>query len=877
MKTRIYQITFLALLFIGMVVFVDRSGRMIDQVKHEAKFENPDERRLFEIMKRGGEIDPVKVEKGRKIFRDLMAKEMEKPAMRDGGIAAWQDLGPKNIGGRIRAIAIHPINVNTILVGAAAGGIWKSTDGGVNWTLKNPTVQAYPVTSIVYDPFDSSILYAATGEYRGGGPEFPGVGVLKSVDGGESWSVLNTPQGANFMWLSKIEMNPLLENSFFVAGTTADINGTGDNGSQGVLYRSNDGGNSWITVWIGTSHIYDLEINPNDTSEIVIGTNSDARISSNSGVVFNNEIGNAPNITVPNGWLSRRCEVEYCLLDPTNIYVSHFVVDDVDNDGFLDSYGTRLWRTTNGGGNWSLLSSTTGTGSTTNPLTRQGNYSHSLWSDPSDCTRALLGGIDLWKWQSNNLTRITDWIDDISGNSATGTNNSVHADFHVIIEEPGYDGTTNKKVWLGNDGGVYGTNDIWAASLNSGWFARNTELNITQLYGADISLSGDTIIGGAQDNSYFIDVNSSNGLQTWSPYSTGDGGFCAVNKTNTSIIYSTTQNGSVYRSTDGGATFCNIARLNGGAQFGCCPCGNFFNNGGVTDNPSFISPFQIDPINQSQVYFGANQLWRGANNGNNWTPIKASVGSRISSMDFARDASGVAWVGYVNGRVDRRTSLVSAWDRVDTNDGGINVGTVTDIAISPLDANRVMLTAGGYNQNNIYLTEDGGITWELRNLGFDMHIETVTWHPTIPNWVYVGTDVGMFASQDNGLSWSVAPIFGNNEGPVYTQVAELFWQGDGSATYPYYLCAATHGRGLWRSFAPVVRELYVDKNCSFCGLGTEAFPYKTFREAFDKAGPGSRIVFKTAGIYEEGAPTMLVNEDIEIVKADGVIGSVIIK
>lgn len=856
-----------------------------------AKTEAPDERREFEISKRGGNINVAKVEAARKKMRKLISQAKPSTNLRDGGVQAWVDLGPKDIGGRIRAIAVKPNDANTIFIGAAAGGIWRSTDGGTNWTLRNNSFQAYPVTSIVYDPFNINIMYASTGEYRGGGPEFPGVGVLKSTNGGSSWSLTTPPNGPNFLWLSKIVMNPLLQNSFFVCGTTGGPTANSEQNGSAALYRSDNGGQSWRTVWTSntSAFIADMEIHPTDTSEIIIGTDNNVRKSNNSGVSFSSQMGNSPKITTVNDWFGRRCEVEYCENDPDNIYVSRHQILDANGNGMWEDVGTELWRSTNGGVNWSLLSSTTGTDEDVNPLTSQGNYSHVLWADPSNCSRAILGGINLWKWQNNILTRITDWVDDIDGN-VLGTNNSVHADFHVVVEDPSYNGSTNRKVWLGNDGGIYGTNDIWSASLNSGWFAKNTELNITQLYGADISLDGNVVVGGAQDNGYFFDTNNNNNLQTYSVYSTGDGGYCAVNKINPTTFYTTTQRGSVYRTNNGGSTFCNVLRLNGGSQFNCCnSCGNFANNSGNSDGPLFIAPFKIDPNNQSHLYAGANQLWRGTNTGNGWASIKPAIADvpeelnpAISCIDIlhigpSNFISNTIWVGHANGAVFKTTNAGSAWERVDENGIGLRDAYITDIAIHPFDDDKVAVTVGGFDDQHIYLTEDAGDTWAEISLGFDVHVETVTWHPFILDWLYVGTDVGMFASQNNGMDWSVDPVYAESEGPVSTQIAELFWQGDGSAAFPYYLCAATHGRGIWRSFAPVGRELYVDKDCTFCGLGSELIPYKTFREALDKAGPGSRIVFLTSGIYEEGAGAMLVNEDIEIVKADGVSGSVVIK
>ena len=835
--------------------------------------ENYKDRENFQLLKRGGAISYNKVEAGLNRYQKEATKNLA--TYKDAGIMGWEDLGPTNVGGRVRGFAVHPTNNNIILAGAAAGGIWRSTDGGTNWTLTTPTVQAYPVTCIVFDPFNSNRLYATTGEYRGGGPEFPGVGVLRSTNGGVSWSVLPSPDGQNFLWLSKIVMNPLLQNSFYVVGSRADV---ARNGASGVIYRTNDAGQNWTTEWIdfSTEIIQDIEINALDTSEIIIGTLNGAWISNNSATTFTSFI-NANDITTPAGWTGERCEVEYCEGNYNVIWVSRFLRDDTDNNGFFDAYRTMLWRSNNGGDTWTNLFDAQGTNVTVNPLARQGNYSHVLKADPNNTSRALLGGIDLWKYQNNSLTRITRWQDDINGNS-NGNNNSVHADFHVIVPYQNYNGTTNNGMWVCNDGGIYGSNNIWTATTNSGWFARNGDINITQLYGADISLDGDDVIGGSQDNSWFDDVNNNNGLQTYNTFSTGDGGFVAINKSNSNTRFGTTQNGSIYRSTDNGTNYCHIAQFDGGTQF-IAVCNPFFS---ISDDPIFIAPFKMAPSNNNTLFVGAHQLWRSTDNGNTWTSIKASLGladqtDQISAIDVANGTTNNIVVGHGNGQVFRTTNGGTSWTRIDNNGIGLSGDYVTDVAISPLNSNTIAVTTGGYNQTNIYVSFDGGATWNDRSLDFDMHVETVTWHPTVSGWLYVGTDAGLLASNNSGGTWNADPINDEgNDGPVFTQVAELFWQGNGTDATPYYLCAATHGRGIWRTSHPVRRDIYVDKNCNPCGEGSFSSPYQTFTEAAAAAGSGSMITFKTGGTYNDVTSSILINQRIGIQKLNSSVANIVI-
>ncbi len=119
-----------------------------------------------------------------------------------------RSIGPAGMSGRVTAIEVDLSDTDNIYIGAAAGGIWRSLDGGVNWTLRVDEHLAYPVTDIVHDPGSPNRMYATTGELRGGGPEFPGIGVLRSNDNGNSWFALPIHPSDNFMWLSKVRVNP---------------------------------------------------------------------------------------------------------------------------------------------------------------------------------------------------------------------------------------------------------------------------------------------------------------------------------------------------------------------------------------------------------------------------------------------------------------------------------------------------------------------------------------------------------------------------------------------------------------------------------------------------------------------------------------------
>jgi hypothetical protein len=177
---------------------------------------------------------------------------------------------------------------------------------------------------------------------------------------------------------------------------------------------------------------------------------------------------------------------------------------------------------------------------------------------------------------------------------------------------------------------------------------------------------------------------------------------------------------------------------------------------------------------------------------------------------------------------------------------------VSDIAISPHDSSHVFVTFGGEVALNdpldtAWYTADDGQNWEVRvgtppNELPRVPINTVTFHPARPDWVFVGTDQGVYASEDRGITWSITPTFSLHEGPANVPVTELLWQDE------EHLCISTYGRGMFRTRAlPIV---YVDVVYSGIERGTATQPYDTVREAIDAAGNGTDISIR-AGIYNE--------------------------
>lgn len=831
------------------------------------KATNSKERVEWMNKKRMGGYDAKKVTQARiRLGKEYKSNQMN---TRDGGITAWESLGPLNIGGRIRAIAVDPDDGDHIFIGAAAGGIWESMNGGSSWTLSNAIFESYPVMDIKYHPDVEDVIFAVTGEFAGGGPAYPGIGVLRSTDNGTSWVQMGQPTDHDFSFLSKVRFNSQNVDEIYVSGTSK-VSGI----DRGTIYKSSDFGTTWDRHWYEESNIsgnvYDFEINPNNPDTMWLGTGHHLCFSSNGFDTYSIYFLNAVN-----GFIPQRCEVQLCESDPDNVFVLRYL-GKIGNTTANNKYRTELYQKLPNNAIMTLRTSTEAfhdNATFDNILGQQGNYDNTLWINPVDCSSVIMGGIDLWKYDtlSDVHTRISDWVDDIGGNQANGSDNSVHADHHVIIEHPDFDGGSNQTVFFGNDGGIYKTDDLNDVSTHSNWVNLSDGLNITQLYGADISYDGKSVVGGAQDNSYFSSTTLDQNLD-WNVYSTGDGGFSFIDKVDNNTIYGTTQNGKIYRSEDGGQTFCHILNMDSNVQFSCCnSCQDFTY---INENPLFIAPFKGDPNNSSRLFIGGNRLYRSIDKGEHWSPITddavSSSNRKISAFDIAKSNSDVIYVGYDTGLLRKTTvgggDVSCCWTDVSA---GLPNKYITDVAIHPSDSDKVAVTLGGYNQLHVYVTFDGGDNWINRSLDFDMHVNTITWLANHSNRLYIGTDVGIFASNNLGVNWNVSPLFDNNEGPVYTGVEELFWQGDGSLTYPFHLCAASHGRGLWRTPEPIEgQKLYVDRLCDPCGFGTIASPFKTFEEAYEAASPTQSIYFLEGGQYYEIPNIGVLDKQINIINND---------
>ncbi len=803
------------------------------------KATNAESLQQWRLMRRGGMYDMGKLMEGKKYADRMLKLQADSKDSRDGGLSGWEWKGPGNIGGRVRAIAVKSNGQggDEIFVGAAGGGIWHSTDNGSSWTAVNDFLPSLAITSIQIDPANDQVMYASTGEGFGGG--LPGAGIFKSIDGGSTWDQLPSTNNDEFRWVNRIAIDPDTTSTLFAVTAYARI------------WRSDDAGNTWTLRDSTVYSALDVKIDPNNSNHILVGCNPGLYESINGGDTFVNITGG--NDQLPSN--SGRVEIAFAPSDSSVIYAS------------LAKNKGEIWRSINGGSTWTLRN--TGT----NHLD-QGWYNNSLWVNPEEPEEIVVGGVEIWRSTNGGMT-----LTQISDKDYYPNGTSAHADNHIFVPSTNYT-SDNPIVYVGNDGGIQKANNIWTVTLTNGWTNLcGTTLGITQFYGGAAMNDGSVYMGGTQDNGSLMGSTPA----AWVQKVGGDGAYAAINPVNTDIRYHNINYNTMRKATNG-QTFNTLARFTlsltdtlicPDPYNGCVHQGIWR----VSDNPELIGRFILDPSDPNTLWVGNKRLWKNASamDPYQWQVAKDTVPGKapIESIDASDNADAI-WVGYGwTGRIERSDNGGSSWSG-NLNTGDMPDNTVTDIDIHPTNSAKVLLSIGGYHQDGIWYTQNNGATWQNRSLPFDMQVNTILWHPVYYGWIYAGTDVGIFASEDYGVTWSVTPLYQNsgiynNEGPVYTEVSELFWQGDGTPTYPYRLCAATHGRGLWVSSPPVNDVLYVDKDYVGIEDGSFTRPFNTFQEAYNSGGNNAIIKVLSADTHDEILNPFTIKKQITIELLDSAI------
>jgi len=531
----------------------------------------------------------------------------------------------------------------------------------------------------------------------------------------------------------------------------------------GGVYRSDDAGESWTRrtaagLYPEADNSFDVKFDPNNSLKAVAHfrtidstghSHQQALYSLDGGVTWT-----AASSPVAFSQGSQRIEFAYAKAIPSWIYA-------------MTGETGMIYRSTDGGVTWAAQGGDLGES--------QLWYNNTLWVDPTDAYRLVAGAQRLYRSTNGGatLTLISD------GQVELG---SPHLDNHCIVPDPQYDGVSNRTVWVCTDGGIFRTSDIMTAAPHSGWSNRNSGFVTTQYYHASGHPASGWLAGGLQDNGVLIQQV---GSPAASMVSGADGGVTLFDPTDGLVFYSETQH------------LTNLFRFRL-QQHTADYIGE-----GIADMGAgiWIPPLALSPSNPSMLLVGSHHLWRTTNartgSPPQWQSIATSSDGAYSAIAVSPTSSDVVWLidtWWSIYKSENATAVTPSWTLIHDlwEPAFPNLGNLLDLTIDPRNHNHVYVTEGSYIGGRVWRTTDGGLSWSnAAGIGAGAlpaaPVRALAVHPERSDWLYAGTEVGVFASYDSGESWTTS-----SQGPRNVAIDELsFLQG--STT----LLATTHGRGLW--------------------------------------------------------------------------------
>jgi photosystem II stability/assembly factor-like uncharacterized protein len=669
----------------------------------------------------------------------------------------WRPIGPFNINGRIASICNHPTNSNILYAGAANGGVWKTTNAGTSWTHKWVHEDSMAVGSIALCRDFPHVLYAATGEDTPGwSPSYPGVGVYRSTDSGDTWT--RCPGGGMGDRCMKILVHPSNLDVAYVA-------------SNSGFYKTVDGG---ATPWtlIHTGHCTDAVMDPSNPLIIYLAIWNDG--------IYKTTDGGATWNAANGMWQLRRVGLFFELFwrgIPTGTDAEWIALaigkNGTGGSNFLIAkLGVNsgdIYRTSNGGNTWSRIATSV------EPV------SYNEWTNicavnPDNHQILLAGGVGLSR----------------STNGATFSPTAgTHSDHQQLIFDP----NSSNTCYVATDGGVYKSTDG-----GQNWSLMSFKLQATQLLSFGIGQNGSFLAGGATQDQGVIQTSGSTG---WIDNGGGnEWGIFVVDQNDSQNIYISPSGGQLRQSTDGGSTWTTLTTgltdIVGGVGTSSAITYDIAAKPG--DSNVLLFAGYISDASIAPPYF-VNRIWRSTNKGVLFTGVFTMVDTPTKVL-FAPSDGNVAYVTCSSGRVFKSSSsgISGGWAEPYTALNRPVATYISSIAIAWNDPNLVFIGYGGFGATRIMRSMDGGAHWT----DISGSIPT-TALPLIPinaiavdqydtAKIYVGTDIGIFRTTDNGANWSSFNNTLNCDHPRII-VTGLHLHKANNALY-----SGTMGRGAYRRY-----------------------------------------------------------------------------
>jgi photosystem II stability/assembly factor-like uncharacterized protein len=672
------------------------------------------------------------------------------------GTAQWELVGPTNIGGRMTSLAYAPNKPNKIWAGAAGGGVWTSNNSGQTWRPLWHSEPTLNVGSVAVDPSNPLILYCGTGEANLSADCYPGVGVFRSTDGGNTWHILAPAQSSGIPTrIGCLVVDPLDPAHLCLGGVTHS-----DGGSDG-MFVSRNGGVSWARLTFpgsGPYRCHAIVFHPEIPGTLF--STVEARGAQNG--IWKSTDGGASWTHMTKGLpSSERIGRTSLAIAPSNPSVMYALSAD-DGEGVLG-----VFRSDDGGISWDDKKGKHF------EKEDQMSYGNTIAIHPKNPDHVLCGGVDLHLTQDGGKTwaRVTRW------NAKRNKPDYAHADHHCLVmpkEQPGL-------VYDMNDGGM----DV---SFDGGlkWTNRSNGLAVTMFYDVDVAQSdGRTFGGGAQDNGTVATlagvirtdrkerVTLTGKPDSFVEITGGDGGWILIDPKDAGHLYTTSQNMSVYAFRKSGK-WVDVSPKAKKSEW---------------ENVWMVF-LEFDPKDTRTVFLGGLRVWRTKNDGRSWRDVSDELdGSPISAVEIAQADSKYVYVGTENGGIFRSLDGGDNWsgDLASPNLPGF---MVTRIITSPVDAKVVYATVANSNARHVFRSKDAGATWTDIDRGQlpDVPHHAIAIPTARPSTLFVCNDAGVYASTDAGNTWKSI----TRNLPNVPIVDLVYHDADGTLT------AASYGRSVWR-------------------------------------------------------------------------------
>ena len=691
----------------------------------------------------------------------------------------FREIGPAIMGGRIDDVAVVESNTNIVYVGAASGGVWKTTNNGTTWEPVFDKEGVSTIGDIAIAPSDPSIMWVGSGEPNNRQSSSWGDGIYKSLDSGKTWQNMGLKATHH---IGRVVINPRNPDIVYAAALG---HLWGANPERGV-YKTADGGKTWTQVLKinDDTGVSDLAMDPESADTLYAAAYERRRTpfgfngGGPDGAIYKTMDGGATwkkltkGLPYENGGDVGRIGLDVYRKDPNIVYavIQH------------EKGGT--FRSEDKGETWKKMGDT-------NP---RPSYYSQIRVDPNNDLRIWELGAQMFFSEDGGKTFATQRV------------RGIHGDFHAMWIDP----SDSRHMITGCDGGIN-----WTYDNGRTWDFVNT-IAIGQFY--EIALDNEKpykICGGLQDNGSWCGPSQTltrNGItnEDWTLMPGGDGFYAAIDYAEPWTVYTESQDGHISRRDEHTSQQRQIMPE---AKYGE-PHYRF----------QWNSPMAVSLHDHKTIYYGGNYLFKSTDRGDSWTRLggdlttgadrnklqifgKTPDKNTLSRHDGVQEyptittlsesplTANVLWVGTDDGNVQVTRDGGKNWKNVVSKVPGVPKGTyVSRVVASKYGEGTAYLTFDGHRNNdfNIYVftTSDYGETWKAIRNGIPdsagtLHV--VREHPRNANLLFAGTEFGLWVSWDRGANWTALK---NNLPTV--PVDDIQIQGEQND-----LVLATHGRSIW--------------------------------------------------------------------------------